>query len=197
MGYDLHITRRKSWSSAGPDITADEWIAFVQRDPELRLQPKMGPYCAGWAGAPELDEPWLDWSAGQIYTKNPDPELITKMVAIADHFGATVQGDDGEVYRSGSEAPQQQPVSLVHRILGWLGARQGRSRTIPLCQAPFRVGDRVRDVWGNVHTVVEVDPTATHGLGIIRTRSDTGAQRAFSMCAHGLTLAEETRIDAG
>jgi hypothetical protein len=40
MGYDLHITRRRHWPDEGDDITAQEWLAYVERDSELRLQPE-------------------------------------------------------------------------------------------------------------------------------------------------------------
>lgn len=36
MGYDeLHITRRKEWSEAGHDITAEEWLAYIDKDPSF------------------------------------------------------------------------------------------------------------------------------------------------------------------
>src|ERR1041384_11323 len=98
MGYDLHITRRKRWSGTGEDITAEEWLAYIFRNPELRLEPKNGPYFAILSAPSGQKTSWLDWSHGQIYSKYPGPALIDKMVAIAREFGATVQGDDGEIY---------------------------------------------------------------------------------------------------
>ena len=100
MGYDLHITRRKHWTDKGDDITADEWLAYVRADSELRLQPESGPYFAVWKGPSELDDSWLDWSDGRIYTKNPDTAFIGKMVAIAQQLEASAQGDDGEYNNS-------------------------------------------------------------------------------------------------
>jgi hypothetical protein len=196
MGYDLHITRRKRWSDRGRDITADEWLTYVGGDPELSLQPSHSPYFAIWRGASQTEQPYLDWADGHVYAKYPDPPLISKMVAIAQQFGATVQGDDGEIY-SGGDSPQQPPFSIRERIAVWLRTRQSRLQAIPHQDSPFRVGDRVCDVWGNTHTVIEVDPAAMHGMGVIRTRSDTtGAQLGHSMRAHGLTLVQETRNDA-
>ena len=59
----------------------------------------------------------------------------------------------------------------------------------PGAEVPFRVGDRVRDTWGNYHTVIEVDPKAEQGLGIIRTRRESdGVELGSAMIAHGLTL---------
>lgn len=37
MGYDLHITRKSDWPLRGNDISAEEWRAVVEGDPELRL----------------------------------------------------------------------------------------------------------------------------------------------------------------
>ena len=68
MGYDLHITRRKRWSERGHDITAHEWVAYVSADPELSLQPTHSRYFAVWSGESQLDQPWLDWADGQIFT---------------------------------------------------------------------------------------------------------------------------------
>ena len=104
MGYDLHITRRANWSDEGNDITADEWLELVNNDSELQLKTENGPYFAVWSGKSTLREPWLDWSRGQIQTKNPDDALIDKMVSIANKLHAVVQGDDGEVYKSHVDA---------------------------------------------------------------------------------------------
>jgi hypothetical protein len=99
MGYDLHITRAADWTeSASAPIRAEEWLDLVRRDPEFELDGLNGPYFAHWKNADSIQEGWLDWSAGQIYTKYPDSSLLRKMVAIADRLGAIVVGDDGERY---------------------------------------------------------------------------------------------------
>jgi hypothetical protein len=197
MGYDLHITRRKRWPDKGNDISADEWLAYVRRDQELRLQPENGPYFAEWISASQLDGSWLDWSNGEIYTKNPEAALIDKMVAIARQFGGTVQGDDGEIYDGGSDKPRQLPLSLGERLRAWFTRLRPRhSVKIEHEPLPFDVGDRVRDSWGNEHTVIQIDPRAEHGLGVIRTRRDNGSELAHIMIAHGLKpVAKSARDD--
>jgi hypothetical protein len=188
MGYDLHITRRKRWTDRGDDITADEWQAYVRGDSELRLQPESGPSFAVWSGPSGLDDLWLDWSDGRIYTKNPDNALVDKMVAIAQQLDAAVQGDDGEIYERGGQAPRQQALSLSKRVAGWFARlrpqRPVKKQHEPL---PFGVGDRVRDTWGNEHTVIRIDPQAEHSMGLIRTRRDDGTELGHAMIAHGLT----------
>lgn len=46
---------------------------------------------------PALDE-LFDYCDGNLTTKNPDRETITRLLMIAQGLAATVQGDDGEVY---------------------------------------------------------------------------------------------------
>lgn len=193
MGYDFHITRRNDWADEGNDITAEEWLAYIRSDPELTLTGTNGPYYAVWSGASQHSEPWLDWSRGQVYTKNPDSPLIDKMIAIAHNLSGTVQGDDGEVYdetaqrQHGDHTPRQATHTFRQRVLSWL-SRWHLSRTVSVAHAPlpFRVGDQVRDTWGLEHTVTAIDPTPEHGMGIIRTRRADGSEFGHMMVAHGL-----------
>jgi hypothetical protein len=40
MGYDLHITRKEFWPEDKPislDISLDEWLKYIDNDPELEL----------------------------------------------------------------------------------------------------------------------------------------------------------------
>src|SRR5829696_6163763 len=109
MGYDLHITRRSQWADAdGPEITLDEWKAYVESDSEIRPAAGNGPTDFLWAAHPQ--EPWpLWWNHGEVYTKNPDNVTIRKLVGIAERLSAAVQGDDGEIYRK--DGTSHQPES--------------------------------------------------------------------------------------
>lgn len=52
MGYELPITRAESWSENDEArITADEWLAIVDSDPELSLRPENGPCFAMSVGS--------------------------------------------------------------------------------------------------------------------------------------------------
>ena len=107
MGYELHITRAEFHAdNAGHEITAKEWLRYVQSDPELRLVPKRGKYFVEWSGRSKYPDPWLDWFRGCISTKNPDKAIVGKMIQIAQKLGARVQGDDGEFYDDTSEVPE-------------------------------------------------------------------------------------------
>ncbi|XZF15906.1 hypothetical protein ACTHGU_07195 [Chitinophagaceae bacterium MMS25-I14] len=46
---------------------------------------------------------WFDYDHGNITVKNPDNEIITKMLTIAAKLNAKVQGDDCEVYELTSD----------------------------------------------------------------------------------------------
>jgi hypothetical protein len=150
----------------------------------LSLNPENGPYHAEWKVASGNFR--LDWSEGQIYTKNPDETLIDKMVAIASQLNANVQGDDGERYTGGSEPPQEPKVTFSDRIAGWL-SRIRPQKQINIEHEPlsFDVGDKVKDIFGNIHTVIEINPNANHGMGAIRTRRDDGTKHSRALVARG------------
>ena len=187
MGYDFHITRRRDWSDEGSDITASEWLAYVDSDVELHLRPENGAYFAEWNGPSHLNSSWFDWSNGAIFTKNPEPAVIDKMIAIARQLEANVQGDDGELYTGGNVEPQQYEPSIRERLAGWVSSlRRQRSLKIDHESLPFAVGDRVLDPWCNEHTVIKIDPKAEHGMGLIVTRSDKGMEIGHALGCHGL-----------
>jgi hypothetical protein len=119
MGYALHITRKASWSDEdGPTISTPEWLAVLDSDPELSRATYTGdPVPAGaWNGDTVF---WFN--DGEISCKNPDEPIIRKMVFIARQLGATVQGDDGEIYPEAlnvvSPSPPQTKPSFWKRLL--------------------------------------------------------------------------------
>jgi hypothetical protein len=104
VGYDLHITRAEHWpESHATPITAKEWLAIVADDPDLNidLAAGLGKCYAVWSH-PDAgpDGVWFDWQRGRIDTKWPSRAAVAKMIAIAKKLEATVQGDDGETYRT-------------------------------------------------------------------------------------------------
>ena len=195
MGYDLHITRKAHWGDEhGPTISEAEWRAAIDGDPELsldterRYETTRGDYVfAAWNGEPGV----LGWFDGEITTKNPDTPLVVKMVAIAAALGATVQGDDGEIYRPDGTSFHPEPPpppskpGVVERVRNWLRGRRAR-RNLRAAAPTFRVGARVRNVFGEAGTVLEVDPAADAGLGRVRVRLDDGREQTFALVASGL-----------
>lgn len=120
MGYELHITRKNDWSDEdGPDISFDEWAAFVASDPELRLDGfaeattpagevlrMTSPGITAWVSSPGA-EPlgWFQWFNGEVSAKVRDSAQLRKMHQIAAVLGARVQGDEGELYEPGGPDP--------------------------------------------------------------------------------------------
>jgi hypothetical protein len=194
MGYDFHITRRANWSDEGNDITSEEWLSLVARDPELHLQTKNGPYFVTWDGPSSLKSPWLNWSKGLITTKNPDDALIDKMVAIARRLKAKVQGDDGEIYRSSKDAhkPAMSLAKFFIRyklpvIIMWLK----KPFTKPITPAPpFKVGDHIFDSTGAIVVVKAIDRRAAHGYGTVTVLNDQGNKSTRLLFAHGLSVSD-------
>jgi hypothetical protein len=108
MGYDIRITR----GSENP-ITLDEWIIYLKDDAEMRLdgfaEARAGadgqlirlerPGLAAWTGHPGGGNVWFMHSPRRgIVVKNPDDEIIAKMLEIAAALRGRVIGDEGEEY---------------------------------------------------------------------------------------------------
>jgi hypothetical protein len=121
MGYNLYITRAELHSeNDGQWISAEEWLRYVEADPEMALVISGG-YCSTrWTAHPSTPDAWLQWSGGNVHTKNVDDPLVDKMVRIAKSLGAKVQGEDGEVYTGGGRdnfiPPPPSPRSRWHRL---------------------------------------------------------------------------------
>jgi hypothetical protein len=115
MGYDLHITRAADWSESETiPIALEEWLAYVASDTEMRLDNVAeaevdgqvlrleGAGIAVWTAFSGHgvggNMAWFHYFDGNVDVKNPDREILGKMLQIAERLGATVQGDDGEQY---------------------------------------------------------------------------------------------------
>lgn len=105
MGYDLRITRSIDWTAnQGQEITRAEWLALVEEDPELTLDPANGPYAARFG-----TDGWFDWFEGNILTTDPDFAVVTKMMRLAERLSGIVQGDNGEFYDSANQWSRERP----------------------------------------------------------------------------------------
>lgn len=120
MGWEVHMTRADDWSqSAQRPITADEWLAVVAADPELRINEANGPYLAVWSGPCSYpDGGWFEWADGCVSTKHPDRAVLGKILHLAARLGARVQGDDGEEYTDPSQLPEE-PSAAAGSVLRW------------------------------------------------------------------------------
>jgi hypothetical protein len=202
MGYEVHITRKTNWSdSDGPRITEDEWKVYVASDPEMVLtgvaehtNPQgetirvSHPLLTEWRRHSSRLPVWFSYSKGNVSVKNPDEECLAKIRKVAAHLHARIQGDDGEIYGEDNEPTKSPTLSCGARMKRWFAyLRPQRPLKLEHKPLPFDVGDRVRDVWGNQHTVIAIDPRTEHGTGVIRTRRDDGTELFHMMIAHGLT----------
>ena len=130
MGYELHITRQENWFDENDalKITQEEWVKYISTDTQMRLDGfteitlpdgklfrQEDPGMAVWTGYSRngLDQnyAWIWLGNGNIEAKNPDPEIIRKLLEIAHHFQAKVQGDDGELYTQDDLESDDIPLS--------------------------------------------------------------------------------------
>lgn len=121
MGYDVHITRKELVHDVnGPEISLDEWRDYVKIDREFELR-EHTEFTEQDGSNNHFEHPgsavWIQWSKhgkgvdeglffpqdGNVTVKNPDKEIVRKMVRIAAVLDATVQGDDGEMYNDKAE----------------------------------------------------------------------------------------------
>jgi len=104
VGIEFHITRAEFWAdNDDAQISADEWLNYINNDNELSRDGINGDYHALWSGPSSYEDSWLDWNAGNIYTKWLDTYLYRKMLEIAKHLNAQVMDDDGTIYSDESQ----------------------------------------------------------------------------------------------
>ena len=119
MGYDVHITRKENWFDEDEtyNISIEEWKEIVANDPEMRLgnfaqatttngdtlrveNDGLSIWTKYSGDGVNGNHAWFDYYKGTIVVKNPDTEIIAKMISIAEKLKAKVQGDEGEIYDS-------------------------------------------------------------------------------------------------
>ena len=116
MGYDFHITRAAEWHrSKSSPIHLSEWKKYIASDPEFRLDgfaeatttegetircesDGLAVWIAYSGYGKNGNIAWFDHRFGEIVVKNADDEILEKMRVVAGAIGATVMGDEGEVY---------------------------------------------------------------------------------------------------
>ena len=117
MGYDLHITRQENWfdDENSLKISQQQWEEYIANDPEMKLE-GFAQVILDTGEVVRIENNgiavWLKYSGeglgqnhawftlynGNIGVKNPDQEIINKMVEISIFFNGKVQGDEGELY---------------------------------------------------------------------------------------------------
>lgn len=119
MGYNLYITRKSDWidEESSEDISLTGWVDYVNKDDEMQLgqfaetlpidgqkikieNEGLSIWTKYSKNGINGNFAWFTYIDGQIVVKNPDKEIVNKMIDIASTLGAKVQGDDGELYES-------------------------------------------------------------------------------------------------
>jgi len=110
MGYDVHVHRAEEWYEAeGTPITLEEWQAYVEASPDLRMDDFAEAETTDGALIRTEQEgiavwtahgqsPWFTWFEGAVVIKNPDEAMLRRAHEIASALGGRVQGDEGEFY---------------------------------------------------------------------------------------------------
>lgn len=117
MGYDIHITRQENWydDDISKQISLKEWKEYIESDAEMRLDNFAeaslqagntirleNEGIAVWTNYPnphiDGSHAWFDFRNGNITVKNPDRDIMRKMLRIAGKLNAKMQGDGGEIY---------------------------------------------------------------------------------------------------
>jgi hypothetical protein len=107
-GYDLHITRKVHWAdSDGPQISQAEWQEYVKQDRQVADDPANSEFDFVVSLPGESFPIGLDPKLGELVTKDPSQRAVVKLIDIARALRARVQGDEGELYPSGSNEPKQ------------------------------------------------------------------------------------------
>lgn len=133
MGYDVHITCKENWHDEDTtnDIALPEWQAYINSALDFSVEnPLTG--TAIWRGysKQELNNGYacFFWHNGNISVKNPDDEILKKMLEIASEFLASVQGDDGEFYTyssNGGVGTVEVEAGLQRKLRRWKGLWKG------------------------------------------------------------------------
>lgn len=117
MGYDIHIVRNDDFwdEEIGGGISLDEWSSYVAQDNTMRMdgtaevdlpnESKLiieseglavwTAYAANEVGG---NQAWFGFHNNAIVVKNPDQQILAKMLEIAASLNAKVLGDEGEQY---------------------------------------------------------------------------------------------------
>ena len=141
MSIYVSITRRSDpLADEGPSISAEEWLAVVDADPELR-QPAEEELESALLGDDDIPAVWFHpdghttWfvlTDGNVEVKNPDAALLHKMATVADTLDAHLISETGERFDSSGQSlgfksddedaefdEQPKPVGLWGRIVRW------------------------------------------------------------------------------
>jgi hypothetical protein len=101
MVHNIHITYHAHHRELARPISLEEWLGYVQKDNEMAADDSV-PGAAVFKNYSKHSSSgnyaWFYYNNGHITVKNPDEEVLLKMLSIAKDFVADVLDDDGEFY---------------------------------------------------------------------------------------------------
>src|SRR4051812_11375709 len=99
---------------------------------------------------------------------------------------------DSQEDESVKSEPQSRPSGLLRRIAALFG--HSAPPQDPVNTSPrFRVGERVKNHWGEFGTVVQIDAKANGGSGSIQIRLEDGRKQTMDCIASGLEKISEPK----
>jgi hypothetical protein len=115
MGFDVYITRNEDpFEENGENISLDEWLNYVKNDSTMRLDNFAEAPIDGTDSYLRMENAglsvwkdysknieggnmaWFNYQDGMISVKNPDIEILAKMLVIARILKAKVVPEEGE-----------------------------------------------------------------------------------------------------
>jgi len=104
MSIYVYVTRKPDPLEVnGPDISKEEWIDLIERDPDLSIadppnQLRVDSSYAVWASYPGGYPAWFSLSGGSIEVKGIDDAILCKLRYFANKLGARIVSEMGEEF---------------------------------------------------------------------------------------------------
>jgi hypothetical protein len=95
MSY--HVTILRTSGKQTVPITKEEAVGLPKAFPDWKYDSDQD----ALVSATGNEALWF--SDGELWTKNPSNDTVTSMLALAEHLGARVRGDELETYRTATE----------------------------------------------------------------------------------------------
>lgn len=120
MAYTLYITCPPHYRSPHRrKLRASAWADLIASDPSLSLLPPEshpdGP-AAAFQSHPNEPTALFRFRDGNILCANPDEHAVAKLLQLATALGAHLQGEDGEIHTSPTDAPHLVQFTLFDRV---------------------------------------------------------------------------------
>lgn len=204
MSLEACLTRgRYPWENTGVEISESEILSLVAGDDDLE-------YVFGddnrpairWAGHPSAEPRRFSLERGNLIARDADRPTIMKLVELSNALGARVLGDDGERY--GRDGAWTHPAAATlarsltrtrhdrrtffRNLVGLAQDGPRSARSVLADRAPFRKGDRVRDVDGGEAVVLGIEFVDGDAQDIVVVRYPDGRLARAPVGRHFLDI---------